>query len=237
MKKTFVIGVIILFVGVCIQPAFATLQPKDIYVEPKDYLFQTIIDIANNPEVKDIFEKRDSILIESNFELRGNLLKILSRCPRVLISTLFTKNRFSTDYLDLVYENGCKIVKIIGEENTLDIIESVEFKNLEIFEEINDIINDNSELKAKVTTLAGMNKNLKLDSPYQNNPIICAILEIIFISSILKLQLFSAFSFLFYNLNLFPLLREFFLLSLEIKLSLSMHFMIKYECIEWPPYE
>ena len=51
-----VVGITILFLGVGIQPAIATVESKEdfIDVEPKDYLFQTIIDIANNPDVKDI---------------------------------------------------------------------------------------------------------------------------------------------------------------------------------------
>ena len=48
------VAVIILFLGLAIQPSVAVQPETDIDIEPKDYLFQTIIDIANNPDVKDI---------------------------------------------------------------------------------------------------------------------------------------------------------------------------------------
>jgi hypothetical protein len=56
-----VVGITILFLGVGIQPAIATVTPtKVVDFEPKDYLFQTIIDITNNPDVKDIHSLLES---------------------------------------------------------------------------------------------------------------------------------------------------------------------------------
>ena len=56
--KTLVVGVIVLFLGVAVQPSIATVQPEqEINVEPKDYLFQIIINIANNPNVKGLFKQ------------------------------------------------------------------------------------------------------------------------------------------------------------------------------------
>ena len=63
-NKTLVVGVIVLFLGVGIQPSITTVQPrsekavqikeKTIDVKPKDYLLQTITNISNNPDVKDL---------------------------------------------------------------------------------------------------------------------------------------------------------------------------------------
>ena len=54
-KLLIVVGITILFLGVTVQPAIATIKPEiEIDIEPKDNLFQTIIDIANIPDVKDI---------------------------------------------------------------------------------------------------------------------------------------------------------------------------------------
>jgi hypothetical protein len=57
MNKKYLLafGITLLVLGVGIQPAIATVTPtKTVDFEPKDYLFQTIMKIANNPDVKDI---------------------------------------------------------------------------------------------------------------------------------------------------------------------------------------
>ena len=67
-KKAFVISIIALFIGIGVYPTIA-IYPKEspeIFLdketsfikdtEPKEYLFQTIIDIINNPEVRILFE-------------------------------------------------------------------------------------------------------------------------------------------------------------------------------------
>jgi len=237
MKKNMylIIGITIMLIGVIIQPSIAKLQPKEeINTDPKEYLIQTLIDIINNPDVKEILEQSDIELIDRNINLREIFLKLLYGCPRVLISTLFTIPRFSTEYLDFVYNNGCEIVKIIGEEDALTIIESVKFKNPETFENINDVIEDNSELYEKIFTLSSINNDLKLDSPYPKRPIICATLTIIFVPLLIIGEIFFE---LFRNFNdLFPLLEEFFLLFCDVSFSLFLYFMILFGCIEWPPY-
>ena len=42
-KKGLIVGIIVLFIGVSVQPGMGTEIPDKIEVEPKDYLFQTII--------------------------------------------------------------------------------------------------------------------------------------------------------------------------------------------------
>jgi hypothetical protein len=237
MSKSIIIvfGITILFLGVTVQPAIATVEPKErlLDIEPKDYLFQTLIDIANNPEVKELLDQYENDLFNVDID-RNVYRKLLMRNPRLMFNTLFTKLSMSVEYLNKCYSGGINLIKVIGEDHTLEIIESVEFKNPETFEKIDDIINDNSELKVKAEILVELNKNLKSDSPYQYNPVICIILEILFAPVILaRIFLLSVFS--LFN-DLFPLLREFFLLSLEIRLSLFMYFMTKFECIDWPPY-
>ena len=93
MKKVLVIGVILLFIGVSVQPSMGTDVPEKIEVEPKDYLFQTIVDISNNPEVKELFEqvKDKGIVFISDYNFRNVYLKLLFRNPRLFCSLLFTK--------------------------------------------------------------------------------------------------------------------------------------------------
>ncbi len=234
MKKILVIGIIVLFIGMGIQPAIASVHTTEEInnINPKDYLFNTIIDIVNTPELKELLKGHDNDLLSINIERNMNR-KLLLGNPRFFINFLFTKPSMSIEYLDKCYNMGIEITNILGENKVLEIIESVEFKNPETFEKINDIINDNSELKAKATKLGEKNNNLKLDPPYQYSPVICAILELLFAPLILG-RLFLAFIFSFFPL--FPLLGEFFSISFEIRLNLFMYFMINYECIDWPPY-
>ena len=62
LNKMLVIGTIVLFLGVGVQPAIATVNPKEkiIFDTSKDYLFQIIIDIANNPDVMNLLEQYDN---------------------------------------------------------------------------------------------------------------------------------------------------------------------------------
>ena len=57
LSKILVIGILILFIGLAVQPSVAVDPEKEIKGEHKDYLFQTILDIANNPEVKELLDK------------------------------------------------------------------------------------------------------------------------------------------------------------------------------------
>lgn len=237
MKKNMclIIGITVMLVGVVIQPSIAKLQPKEeINTDPKEYLIQTLIDIVNNQDVKEILKQSDIELIDNNINFRDVFLKLLYGCPRVLISTLFTKPRFSHEYLDFEYNNGCEIVKIIGEEDSSTIIESVKFKNPETFENINDVIENNSDLYGKILTLNSINNDLKLDLPYPKHPIICSTLAIIFLPLIITgmffFELFRLFN------DLFPLLEEFFLLFFDLSFSSFIYFSILFGCIEWPPY-
>ena len=67
--KTLTVAVIILFLGVGIQPSLAVQPETEIDIEPKEYLFQTITDIANNPEVKNLLEQCKYDLLEFDIEI------------------------------------------------------------------------------------------------------------------------------------------------------------------------
>ena len=94
MRKVLVVGIIVMFLGLSIQPSIGTEIPERIEVEPKDYMFQTIIDIANNPEIKDLLEQTKYELIQINNN-RDIYPKILFKNPRLFRYLIVTKSRLT----------------------------------------------------------------------------------------------------------------------------------------------
>jgi len=180
VKKTLVFVVIALFIGIAVQPVISSNtipMEEKTDVEPKDYLFQTILDIANNPEVKDLFEKakNNGNLISYDYNSGSVFLKLLLRKPGILLSTLFTRPTISYKYLDFAYHQGCEMTDIIGEDKTLEIVESINITNPQILDSLTCIVMNNTELRNKIETLEIMNDELKSDKPFWNFPIICFI--------------------------------------------------------------
>jgi len=192
--KTLVVGVIVLFIGVAVQPGIATVQPEveTIDVEPKDYLFQTIIDIANNPDVKKLLEQYDDDLFKVDLD-RGIYRKILFRNPRLFLNMIFTKPSLSIEYLNDYYDNGIMITNTLGEDKVLEIIENVEITDIKFFDEFNNIITRDEELSNRLETLKEMNKDIKLDWPFIGIQIICITLLIIIISVLIPITILMVF--------------------------------------------
>lgn len=182
LNKTLVFGVIALFVGIAFQSGISTssMQEEKTNVEPKDYLFQTVIDIGNNPAVQKLLKQVHNEIIVSDFDYKSVFHKLLLRNPRVLTSMLFTKPKLTTEYLNFMYSNGKKMIDIIGEEKAIEIINSMKLANHKTFDDLNSIIMNDTELSNRIKTLAEMNNGLKSDSPFQDYPIICGILDAIF---------------------------------------------------------
>ena len=179
LYKSLVVGVIVLFVGVGIQPAIATVkQETEIEIEPKDYLFQTIIDIANNPEVKELLEKYKYDLFKIDID-RKIYRKLFLRNPRLMFNTLFSKPSITIGYLNKCYNQGIEITKILGEDKVLEIIENVEVTDRMLFDELNDIISKDEILSGRFAILEEMNRGLKPDLPFIEDPVICGILTIL----------------------------------------------------------
>ena len=236
MKNIFVVGIIFLFIGVAVQPSMATIQPKNIANEPKEFLFQTLIDIGNNQDVQEIFEQFG--LLEFNLNFRVIFQKLLLRNPSVLFSTLFSKPKLTTESLNFLYNNGCEIINIIGKKDALKIIESVKFRNPETVERLNNIIENNPDLKAKILTLANMNNQTKTELGFEDHPIICIILVIILIASIIS----SWFSVTFCNIlyNILPkiggTLLFFTMLLVDLVIGIPLITMFAVGCLELPYY-
>ena len=199
LRKGLVVGIIVLFIGVGVYPAFAVepisftniTQDNEIEsledVEPKEYLFQTIIDIANNPDVKDLFEQIEDGWINNNpisfdFDSRGVFRKLLFNKPSLVFSMLFTKPSMTHKYLNFAYNEGIEITNILGEEEVLEIVESVEITNPEFFVELNNTIMNHEELSNRISTLAEMNKD---------NDTICFILYLLLTPTAICCEIFS----------------------------------------------
>ena len=199
IKNGLVVAVILLFIGLVVQPSIA-VQPRiekavqteeeTIGIEPKDYLFQTIIDIANNSDVKNLLEQYKYDLFKVDIE-RSIYLKIFLRNPILLPRLIFTKPSMSQNYLDFVYNQGVKIIDIIGEDKALEIMESIEVSNLEVFDKLDTIINDNEELTNRFATLKEMNNVLSPVASFDEYPIICIILSAIGFPSLFLMMTFG----------------------------------------------
>ncbi|UCF49757.1 MAG: hypothetical protein JSU91_08410 [Thermoplasmatales archaeon] len=194
--KTLVIGIIFLFIGVGIQPAIATVQPKEkiIIDSPIDYLFETVIDIANNPDVRDLLEQNENEIFKVNID-RSIYRKILFKNPILFFNLLFTKPTDINRYLNKCYKMGNKIINIIGEDKTLKILESVEVTDTEIFDELDEIIKNDEILSNKLTTLEEFNKELYPATPTLDGPIMFAILMLLLVPLLIALSVLGVFNF------------------------------------------
>jgi hypothetical protein len=209
MKKLIIIGVIALFVGLGFQPALA-IEPvistyifKEGDIEPKDYLFETVIEIANNPEVRELFDEYGYNIFNFNYDYNGIYRQIFLNNPKLLSSLINSKPKMTIEYLNFAYYQGCDIVNIIGEYKALIKVKSVKISNPEIFNVLNSIIVNNEELSNRISTLEIMNTEVKPDKPFEDNPIICAISWLCLIPVYISAMIFI---FLEYTFKDFPML-------------------------------
>jgi len=199
LSKTLVMGIIILFVGVGVNPAFAVNIPENIEVEPKDYLFETIIEIANNPDVKELFEQYDYKIFTSDYDYKDVFSQLFLKKPKLLLNILFTKPSITYEYLNKSYNRGIKCVNILGEKQALKMTDSIKISNPDILNELNNIIKNDKELSNRISTLKIMNNDLKLDSPFMFYPIICAFMILICIPIFILLLFLTILGSIFMN--------------------------------------
>lgn len=232
LYKTLVVGVIILFIGIAVQPSIATIQPEEkINAEPKDYLFQTIIDIANNPDVKRLLEQNKHKAFTSDYDYKGVFSQLLFKKPKLLLDLLFTKPYITYDYLDKSYNKGIEITNILGENKALEMIESIRVAKQEDLDELNNIIINNEELSDRIATLKEMNIEINPTVPLQGNLIICGILVLILIPPALTFMFFTLLTAIFQNNpTLFEILSSITSVFLGICVVLIL-IMLALECI------
>jgi len=211
-KKGLVMTIVVLFSGVCVYPAFAgtPISPTNIIqgeefkqlgeTEPEEYLFQTIIDIANNPDVNELLNQIEdewtnhNYFISWDFDSKSVFQKLLFKKPNLFVSILFTDPSLTHEYLESSYKRGCEVTNVLGEKNVLEIVESVKITNPEILDDINNIIINNEELYDRITTLTEMNEELDTNLPFKNYSIICKILLILFFVYLFRCVIVNFFS-------------------------------------------
>jgi hypothetical protein len=171
ISKALVLGVICLFIGVGFQSAFA-VEPKlstnniqfEEDIEPKDYLFETIIEISNNPEVKELFEEYKHNIFDLIYSNNDIDKQILLNNPKLFLTLLFTKPQINSEYLNFAYDKGSDILNIIGDDEALEMIKSIDDSDFEILKNFNHIITSNEDLSNRVTLLSELNENLVICS-------------------------------------------------------------------------
>jgi hypothetical protein len=191
LSKTLVISVVVLFIGVGGQSVFAVDIPEKEEIEPKDYLFETIVAIANNPDVQNLFEEYKNN-INLDYNNRYLFRQLLFKNSELLCSMVFTKTKTTTQYLDKSYDQGIELIDIYGEEKTHELLDSVKLKNPEILDDLNDIVMNDEELSDRILKLSFLNN--------ETNPI-CYALAILGIRAIIKWISLDWLEFLFSNVQ------------------------------------
>ena len=177
------VGITLLFLGLAIQPSVAVQTETEIEIEPKDYLFQTIIDIANNQDVIELLKQYKYYLFEVDID-RSIYRKLIFRNPRLLFDTFFTKPSMSIEYLNRCYNYGIEITNILGEDKVIEITENIEVADNELFDGLKNIITKDEEIFNRIAILNEMNKDIKLEITW-DFPVICAILLLIYFPLVL----------------------------------------------------
>ena len=210
LVKTLALGIVALFICVSYQPIIAektvsvekTSDYNNVdFEQAKEYLFRTLVDISNNPEVKAFLNqhKRDLIINNNNnYDCRNAIQKIHKQNPRLLKSIIFTKPKMTYEYLEKNFNKGLEIVDILGEEESLKIAESVKISNPELFNELKNIIANDEELSNKISVLKEMNNNLEYKLGFWDHPIICSLLAIYGLPAAILLYLFFILFFLWF---------------------------------------
>ena len=202
--KTLVVGITLLFIALAFQPTVSTNEVRKGEVDPKQYLFETIIEIKNNPDINEILSQIEdnwnnhyNDYIDWDFSGKEVFQNLIIKRPYLLYKMLFTVPSITYDYLDTSYDRGCKVINALGEKNAIDIVESVELVNPEILDDINYYIINDEDLQERISTLQVLNYELDEATPFRNYSMICKLLLILFYVYIIRCAIVGFFVGLF----------------------------------------
>jgi hypothetical protein len=178
IRNVLVLGIIILLMGIAVQPGTATVQNDLNFNNKKDTLFQTIIDITNNKDFNNLINSENSndFYFEFDYNLRKDFRDIFFENLGFFSSLLFTKTSLTHNQLESAYEKGSELINTIGEDKALELVDSIKIKNPKLSNGISDILEENEEIRNKIEEIKMMNREIKPTSPSDINPIICGIL-------------------------------------------------------------
>ena len=169
-NKGFILAVIVLFIGVSFQPIIAeetiavekTSDYENVgFEEAKEYLFQTIIDMADNQEIQRIILKS-----QMSIEIFPE-----SKIP------ILTKNQLRQMYL-----LGVLFSRFISTSRIQSLIQKYQLIKPEIQKEISAVIEKDATLNSEVTQI--LNSECDCDNEQTSSwgfPILCSILNVLMI--------------------------------------------------------
>ena len=169
MKKEIIIALVC--AGLMLVTPFTTIAQENKVssnlieqpdIEPKDYLFQTIIDITNNPDVKKLLEQHNYDLFKIDID-RSIYNIIFCRNPRLFYFLIFNKPSISQEYLNFVDTQGDKIIDVIGKDYAIEISESAELIDKTVLDEISSIIRNDKKLSENINNLNKLNVKIESD--------------------------------------------------------------------------
>jgi hypothetical protein len=215
IRNTLVFGIIFLLIGIAVQPGTATVQIDKDYEEQIDYLFQTIIDISNNKDFKNLINKemRNGFVLDFDYNFKNDYRNMLFKNPNLLSSIFLTKTTLTKNNLESAYEKGRNLINTIGEDKALDLINSIKINNPTISNGLSEIFNKNEKISSKISEIKLMNQELNPTLPFDGNPLICAIL--LMLTFTFAIPMVSIFIILLV-LGTWPLLGPFFIALLGL---------------------
>ena len=162
VKKGLVFAIILLFIGIAIQPGISTktIQDEKTGVDAKDYLFQTILDIVNDKEVQSVVSKYHSGMFHRDMQTRVLTMKQLN--SMYLVGSIFSKR--------------------VDKSKVQSLFQNYKLNNQELLDEIGSIIENNVMLNMEMEQLKLLNCDCEKNSTINwSFPIICAFLWAIMI--------------------------------------------------------
>ncbi len=146
---------------------------------PKEHLFETIIEIANNSDIKKLSVQYTKNLFTIYFDKKVELKQLFFKNFRILFQLLFAKPSLTCDYLESIYDKGTKLASLFSQDDVAEMMESLSITNPEVLDKSIYIIKNNESLSKKISTFKELNKYIKPNQRPWNFTIICTILAII----------------------------------------------------------
>ena len=143
IKKSITFSIILLFIGVSVSSAIniQNVSTKEEYTEKdvRELLFETIVDVVNNPEVKQLVKDNEYQIRIKDGNYQNIIRKILFRSPALLSSIFILRQGITIDSLNKLYDIGLKLYKVLDEDELLQLKNSIEVKSQCDCGEIDDI--------------------------------------------------------------------------------------------------